>query len=131
MNQNRRNFVQMAFPAVFIAPFAALAAGNSGNFASGQQAMAQAQSPHAPPPAFPGPATNPFPDTPKIDPKVVLKHNQQQIQDDIIKLYDLAGELKEQVGKTDSTNVLSLPIVQKAEEIEKLAKQIKNLARGS
>jgi hypothetical protein len=132
MNQNRRNFVQKVFSAALSAPFAAFAAGKLAYFANRQQSAVQSpQSPHAAPPPFPSPPANPFPDTPKIDPKLVLKHNQQQIQDDIIKLYDLAGELKEQVGKTDSANVLSLPLVQKAEEIEKLAKQIKNLARGS
>jgi hypothetical protein len=35
------------------------------------------------------------------------------------------------VEKTDSVNVLSLPMIQKAEQIEKLAKQVKNLARGN
>jgi hypothetical protein len=70
-------------------------------------------------------------DAPKIDPKVVLTHNQLEIKEATQKLFALASALKEQVNKTDSATVLSLPLVQKAEEIEKLAKQIKNLARGS
>ncbi len=57
-----------------------------------------------------------------------MKHNQQQIQDDVKKLYALAGDLKDQVEKTDSVNVPSLPLVKKAEEIEDLAKQIRSLA---
>jgi hypothetical protein len=67
---------------------------------------------------------------PKRDPKLTLKRNQEQIQTDVERLYSLAEELKEQVSKTDSAEILSLPLVQKAGEIEKLAKQIKNLARG-
>jgi hypothetical protein len=35
------------------------------------------------------------------------------------------------VEKTDATTVLSLGMVKKAEEIEKLAKQIKDHAKGS
>ena len=37
---------------------------------------------------------------------------------------------KVEVEKTDSANVLSLTIVGKSEQVERLAKQIKNLARG-
>ncbi|MGB0036935.1 MAG: hypothetical protein WBP79_15805 [Candidatus Acidiferrales bacterium] len=78
----------------------------------------------------------PFPDDPskdagpKIDPKAILKHNKEQIHQDVEKLFCLATELKEKVDKTDSAIILSLPLIQKAEEIEKLAKQIKNMARG-
>jgi len=39
--------------------------------------------------------------------------------------------LKTEVEKTDSTSVLSIGMVKKAEEIEKLAKQIKDHAKGS
>jgi hypothetical protein len=62
--------------------------------------------------------------------KEILKLNQRQIQDNVEKIYKLAGELKDEVEKTDAANTLSLPMVQKAEQIEKLAKQVKNLARG-
>ncbi len=73
---------------------------------------------------------DPFDTTPKVDPKQVLKQNKEQIHDDVEKLYTLASELKDEVEKTDSVNVLSLAMVTKAEQVEKLAKQIKNLARG-
>jgi hypothetical protein len=69
-------------------------------------------------------------DIPRIDPKAILKGNQKQIQDDVKRLYALATELKEQAEKTDATAMLSLPLVRKAEEIEKLARQIKNLAKS-
>jgi hypothetical protein len=63
--------------------------------------------------------------------KEILKQNQRQIEENVEKIYKLAGELKGEVEKTDAANTLSLPMVQKAEQIEKLAKQVKNLARGS
>jgi hypothetical protein len=65
----------------------------------------------------------------KLDPKTTLKRNQAQIRDDVEKLYALALELRTQVETTETTQVLSLPMIQKAEQIEKLAKQVKTLAR--
>jgi hypothetical protein len=62
--------------------------------------------------------------------KEILKQNQHQIEENVEKIYQLAGELKDEVEKTDAANTLSLPMIQKAEQIEKLAKQVKNLARG-
>jgi hypothetical protein len=62
--------------------------------------------------------------------KAVLEQNQKDIKKDVEKLYELASELKTEVEKTDATAVLSLAMVKKAEEIEKLAKQIKDHAKG-
>jgi hypothetical protein len=45
-------------------------------------------------------------------------------------LFELAKELKEQVENTDSTKVLSLNVLKKAEEIEKLAHDIRNRSKG-
>lgn len=75
---------------------------------------------------MPDPMSQPAP----FDPKKIQEHNQKVILDDIRKLYKLAGELKDEVEKTDSTSTLSLTMVQKAKEVEKLAKQIANLAVG-
>jgi hypothetical protein len=63
--------------------------------------------------------------------KAVLEQHQKDIKKDIEKLYDLATQLKTEVEKTDSTSVLSIGMVKKAEEIEKLAKQIKDRAKGT
>ncbi len=60
----------------------------------------------------------------------ILKANQKDIKRDVERLAELAQELKQEVEKTDSSEVLSLPLLRKAEEIEKLAKHIKSLARG-
>jgi len=62
--------------------------------------------------------------------KAVLEERQKSIRKDVEKLYDLAAQLKTEVEKTDSTTVLSLAMLKKAEEIEKLARQIKDHARG-
>ncbi len=53
---------------------------------------------------------------------------QKQLKEDTGKLLELATELKTSVDKTNE-NVLSLEVVKKAEEIEKLAKQIKTNMR--
>jgi len=60
----------------------------------------------------------------------MLEQNEKNIKKDIEKLYELATQLKNEAEKTDSANVLSVPLIKKAEEIEKLAKQIKERARG-
>jgi hypothetical protein len=62
--------------------------------------------------------------------KTVLEQRQKDIKKDVEKLFDLATQLKTEVEKTDATAVLSMAMVKKAEEIEKLAKQISNHARG-
>ena len=69
-------------------------------------------------------------DPSRPDPKVVARANQMEIRTDIAKLYEMVSELKEQIDKTDASSTLSIAVVKKAQEIEKLAKQIKNLARG-
>ena len=64
------------------------------------------------------------------NPKALERANQQEIKTDVARLYEMVSELKEQVDKTDSTSTLSLSVVKKAQQIEKLAKQIKSLAKG-
>lgn len=70
------------------------------------------------------------PDAPKIDSKVILESNQKDIKKNIERLYQLASELKAEVEKTDSVQVLSVAMIKKAEEIEKLAKGIRSRAIG-
>ena len=66
----------------------------------------------------------------KPDPKLVLEENQKNIKKDVEKLYELAGELKAEVEKTDNVQVLSLAMLKKTEDIEKLAKEIRARAKG-
>lgn len=74
-----------------------------------------------------GPDDPERPDTPlKTPTKARLEANDKDIKKKVEKLFQLATELKDQVEKTDSSKVLSLALLKKAEEIEKLAKEIKN-----
>jgi hypothetical protein len=70
------------------------------------------------------------PNPPKLDPKLILEANQKEIKKNVEKLYDLASELKAEVEKTDSVQVLSVAMLRKTDEIEKLAKEIRNRAKG-
>jgi len=56
--------------------------------------------------------------------KAANKKRQDEIKEDTQKLYQLAGELKDAVDKTNE-NTLSLEVIRKAEEVEKLAKKVK------
>jgi hypothetical protein len=62
--------------------------------------------------------------------KVILEANDKEIKKSVEKLFQLATELKEEVEKTDSVTTLSLAMVRKAEEIERLAREIKSRAKG-
>ena len=62
--------------------------------------------------------------------KIIERQNQIQIKEDIAKLCEMASELKADVERTDASSTLSVSLVKKAEQIEKIAKQIKNLAKG-
>jgi hypothetical protein len=70
-----------------------------------------------------------LPEAPKADPKL-LKANETGIKHDIEKLAELAQELKKEIDATDSTKVLSIDMIKKTQEIEKLAHQIATLAKG-
>jgi hypothetical protein len=91
------------------------------------------QSPELPP--LPGrPAHDPSgkdegPPMPDAE-KKVLEENDKDMKKKVERLYQLASELKDQVNKTDSTKVFSLDLVKKAEEVERLAREIKNHAKG-
>jgi hypothetical protein len=63
-------------------------------------------------------------------PKGLNPELQHQIKTDVERLFVLASDLKNQVESTDLNSVLSLGIVKKAQEIEKLAKHIKEHAKG-
>jgi hypothetical protein len=56
--------------------------------------------------------------------------NQQQIREDVQKLYEMVSALKKQVEATDLNATLPVTVVKQAQQIEKLAKQIKERAKG-
>ena len=67
---------------------------------------------------------------PSIDPKNMLEANQKDIKKNVERLFQLATELKAEVDKTDEVKVLSVALLKKAEEIEKLAHAIRSRALG-
>ena len=64
------------------------------------------------------------------DPRVVLKQNQEEIKKDVARLTETVAELQQSLDDSDTKEILSLDVVHKTEEIEKLAKQIRSLVRG-
>ena len=89
-----------------------------------------------PPGSFPGnlPGDVPEEDSdpgPVVNPRAVLKQDRKNIEHDADALLQMAEDLKKQVDALDTTEVLSLDLVHKAESIEKLAHQIKTLMQGS
>ena len=102
------------------------------------ESVLHAQQPHVSPEPKTSP-NMPDPDHPwglgghpekPVDPQVMAKQNQAEVKASVEKLYVLISELKEQVEKSDATLTLSVSVVKKSKEIEKLAKHVKNLARG-
>jgi hypothetical protein len=77
----------------------------------------------------PGQSPSDDPSTPEG--KAAVFERQKQIQADVARLYEMATDLKSEVEKGDANATLSVSLIRKAQEIEKLAKQIKNLAKGS
>jgi hypothetical protein len=67
---------------------------------------------------------------PPIDRKANAKQNQAEVKASVEKLYLLVTELKEQVEKSDVNLTLPVSVVKKSHEIEKLAKHVKELAKG-
>lgn len=114
----------------FLSGAAALVAG-----AHALRIEAQRHDPNAPVPPFPGPgaagaAPDDVPLPPRSDPKVQLKEEQKELRHDVERLLQMAKDLKEESDKTPETDILSLSLVKKAEDIEKLAHQIRDLIRA-
>jgi hypothetical protein len=87
--------------------------------------------PQLPPIAPPKDSTNPDIPT-RAQKEMEKKANEQrqaELKRDTAKLLQLSTELKEYVDKS-SENVLSVDVVRKAEEIEKLAHSVKTKMRG-
>jgi IMP dehydrogenase/GMP reductase len=62
--------------------------------------------------------------------RALLVQREKEFREGVERLYALTGELRAEVQKTTTTEVLSIHMYKKAEEIEKLAKQLKNKAKG-
>ncbi|HYX69117.1 MAG TPA: hypothetical protein VE825_08280 [Terriglobales bacterium] len=93
------------------------------------------QDPSRPRPPQPPGMTNVGPDV-DIPPEMqremnkrLNKERQESLKKDTDKLFQLATELKQSVDKSNE-HVMSVDVIRKAEEIEKLAKQVKEKMKG-
>ena len=96
--------------------------------ALGAFAQSRRQSPFPPDPTRPDETRPVDPTEAKMERERVKKMNEQrqdQLKHDTDELLKLATQLKEQVDKTNE-HLLSLDVVKKAEQIEKLAKSVKD-----
>lgn len=121
MLESRRSVLRAMLRAMMRAASASIASFSLAAALSGQDPSAQL-------PVRPGEDDANLPLKPST--KAILDENQKDIKKNVEKLFELASQLKAQVEKTDSTTTLSLALVRKAEEIEKLAHQIKERAKG-
>jgi hypothetical protein len=97
-------------------------------------AYAWQQNPPLPPPSgMPGDERPPDRETERMrkeQEKRINKLRQETLKKDTDQLVKLANELKQYVDKTNE-NMLSLEVLHKAEEIEKLAKTVKDKMKGN
>ncbi len=86
-----------------------------------------------PPPQFPPPfppAEPPESPRNKRRDRVLLKANREAINKDVTRMSDLVDALQKQLKESDTTDILSLDVIRKSEEIEKLARHVRDLVRG-
>jgi hypothetical protein len=81
------------------------------------------------PPPFAPPEPPDVARNPKRD-RAMLKANRDAITKDVTRMSELVGALQKQLKENDSADILSLDVIRKSEEIEKLAKQVRDLVRG-
>ncbi len=123
MNAERRAFLAVVVPG---------AAWASANFIHAASAFARApQSIPRVQQQNPVPPQNPplLPKLPAPPTEAQLRQNQRDIRKDVDQLFSLAQELKNLSAKSDAAQELSVALITKTEQIEKLAKKIRDLAR--
>jgi hypothetical protein len=116
---------------LFLSTIVVTLVGVKGLFAGRQRQGPVHRVPQIPDASVPDGPLGEEPPVPRRDPQELLKENQKNLRRNADRLLQLAQELKEEADKTEQTSVLSLSLVHKAEEVEKLAKQIKGLARAA
>jgi hypothetical protein len=116
MSHSRRGFLGAAATLVAASAF-------------GAAPQIQQQSGAPPQPRYPDGSTR-IPPSRKPDPRAILKQNQEEIKKDVARLTETVAELQKALDDADTKEVLSLDVVHKTDEIEKLAKQIRSLVRG-
>ena len=98
--------------------------------------LTQPRPAQAPPPAPQFPTTTPQSEDAEqrqkleqIQRKARLKQHTDEMKRDSAKLLELAAQLKDAVDKADD-NVLSMDIIRKTEQVEKLAQKIRKSMQG-
>ena len=115
----------------FISGAAATLVGTTGLLAGGQgQRRDSSRMPQISDASGTG-AADDMPLPPRADPKVMLKEEQKELRHNVDRLLQMVKDLKQESDNTPETDVLSLSLVKKAEDIEKLARQIKEHIRSS
>lgn len=115
---------------VFLSGVAATLAGTSALLARAQRRDPPSHVPIIPDASGSSSADDSLP-SPHPDPKAVLKQDQKELRRDVDRLLQMVKDLKDESDKTPETDVLSLSLVKKAEDIEKLAHQIRDRIRSS
>lgn len=99
--------------------------------------MVAAQNPPTPPPK-PQPGYTPNPAEIHSNPaeaaaanRARLVENEKEFRESVERLYQLASGLRDELQKTPTTEVFSLRILKKTEEIEKLAKRLKSQVKSA
>ena len=119
MTQSRRSFLG--------------AAASLATAAWGARALAQSQgqSPRMPMPidSLPQSIGGPMPRR-TVTAEDRLKMNQEQIKKNMTRLKEAVEGLEKEFASNNTTTVLSMSAVRKTEEIEKLAREIRELVRG-
>jgi hypothetical protein len=106
--------------------------GASLSFAASAAAVwAAQQGPPAPqlPPPFPPPERPELPRNQKRN-RAILKANRDAIDKDVTRMSELIDALQKQLKESDTTDILSVDVIRKSEEIEKLAHRVRDLVRG-
>lgn len=67
---------------------------------------------------------------PKVSNRAAMLKNEKEFRTGVERLYQLSSELRDELQKTTTTNVLSIRMYKQTEQIEKLAKQLKSMAKG-
>ena len=76
-----------------------------------------------------GPETSPNPGLTSKQKQALIKSNFEKTKDDAAELAEMASGLRDELNKT-SVDVLSVDVIHRAEKIEKLARKIKEEAKG-
>jgi sRNA-binding protein len=114
--------------AVFMALLIGIAAGQTGKDAASQAGATNATAAQKPAVQSVKPAEGAVQKDSKVAPMSAEEQQQAQLVADTNKLYQLAQELKVEVAKSNK-DTLSISVIKKATEVEKLAKSLKERMR--